>query len=143
MTNFNINDNIILTAIGSVITYLAAQKWLFPHIVKLWEWIKERKKQQDENNINATSEILEIKKNTLDVTEKQFEVLLNQISRLEEELQAYADELQRLRTTILRLNARLYTKSILLTKLQGKCCDRENCKDRIACKNYLCEIENQ
>ena len=136
------NDSIIITSIGTIVTYLMAQKWIFPFIAKVWVWLKEKKKEQEDNNISATEEILEYKKNTIDVTEKQFEVLLNQITSLEEELQNYANELQKLRTTILRLNARLYDKSILITKLQKKCCDREDCPNRIACRNFLCEMDN-
>ena len=136
----NLVDSIILTSIGSIFTFICAQKWIFPLLGKLWTWMKDKKKELDEHNIDATESILEIKKGTIEVTEKQFEVLLNQISSLEEELQAYANELQKLRTTILRLNAKLYDKSLLLSRLQKKCCDREDCPNRIVCKNYLCEI---
>lgn len=132
--------DVILASLGSIFTFICAQKWIFPLFGKIWCWLKDRKKELDEHNIDATESILDIKKGTIEVTEKQFELLLNQISRLEEELQSYSNELQKLRTTILRLNAKLYDKSLLLSKLQKKCCDRVDCKDRIVCKNYLCEI---
>lgn len=134
----------ILYIVGTLVTYITSEKFIIPKLLEFWKWLKDYKKEQDEKNINATNEILNIKKDTIEVTEKQFEVLLNQISRLEEELQSYADELQKLRNTILRLNARLYEKSIIITTLQKKCCDRDDCNDRICCKNYLCELgENE
>lgn len=131
----------ILAIVGTLVTYITSEKFIIPKLIKIWEWIKNYKKEQDEKNINATNEILSIKKDTIEVTEKQFEVLLNQITSLEEELQQYAEELQKLRSTILKLNARLYEKSILITKLQKKCCEREDCPNRILCKNYLCELD--
>lgn len=130
----------ILYIVGTLVTYITSEKFIIPKLLEFWRWLKDYKKEQDEKNINATNEILNIKKDTIEVTEKQFEVLLNQISRLEEELQSYADELQKLRQTILKLNSRLYEKSIIITTLQKKCCEREECNDRICCKNYLCEL---
>ena len=134
------NEMNIITIITTLVAYVSSEKFIFPKLLELWNWIKKYKQEQDEKNINATNEILSIKKDTIEVTERQFEVLLNQISRLETELKSYADELQKLRNTILKLNAKLYEKTLVITTLQNKCCNRENCKDRIACENYLCTL---
>ena len=53
----------------------------------------------------------------------------------------YSDELKTLRTTILRLNARLYDKSLIIAELQKKSCCVENCPHRELCKNKLAEID--
>ena len=127
----------ILTAVGSVVTWLWANKTIIPSIL---EWWKNRKKERKKDTIDAVDEVLNIKENTIDVTEKQFTVLLNQITALETELQNYAEELQKLRTTILRLNAKLYDKSLIISELQKKCCENMECPHRIHCKNYLCQM---
>ena len=134
-------DSIIITAIGSITSFLAAQKWIFPMIVKCWEWLTNKKKEFDEQNVNASEELLDYKKSTVELQEKHFQVLLNQITALEEELMKYSDELKTLRTTILRLNARLYDKSLIIAELQKKSCCVENCPHRELCKNKLTEID--
>lgn len=133
----NINTfEIIGVAIASIVTFLGGQKWVWPLIVKCWNWLKDREDKQ----INTLEEIQNIKMNETAYYEKTFQTLLNQITSLEEELQSYASELERLRNTILRLNSKLYDKSLLISQLQTKCCERMDCPHRIACKNYCEEI---
>lgn len=122
--------------IATLVTYLCSQKWIFPLIVKGWNWLKDREEKQ----IDTLEEIQSIKMNETAYYEKTFQTLLNQITSLEEELQSYASELERLRNTILRLNSKLYDKSLLISQLQTKCCERIDCPHRIACKNYCEEI---
>lgn len=133
----NINTfEIIGVAIASIVTFLGGQKWIWPLIVKCWNWLKDREDKQ----IDTLEEIQNIKMNETAYYEKTFQTLLNQITSLEEELQSYASELERLRNTILRLNSKLYDKSLLISQLQTKCCERMDCPHRIACKNYCEEI---
>lgn len=129
--------NYILTALGSLVAYIWANRTIIPLIINWWNERKEKKKQ---NNIDSIEQINDYKTNVVDLSEKQFSVLLNQITALETELQQYAAELQKLRSTILRLNAKLYDKSLLITELQKKCCMVEDCPQRIHCKNYLCDL---
>lgn len=129
--------NYILTAIFSIGAWLLANYTVFPYIIDWWRGIKKDKKQE---KIDAANEVLEIKDAAMEVSEKQFTVLLNQITALETELQQYAAELQKLRSTILRLNAKLYDKSLLITELQKKCCENMECPHRIHCKNFLCDL---
>lgn len=138
----NSTDSIILASIGSVITYLCAQKWIFPLIVKGWEWLKGEKKEFDKKNFDGSTELYNYKKNVIETQEQQFQVLLNQITQLEVELQKYSDDLQKMRNTILRLNSRLYDKSLLIADLQKKSCCVENCPHRELCKNKLEEIDD-
>lgn len=125
----------IITIISTIFGWLIANHTIFPVIT---EWIQNWKRQKKKDKYDTANEVLEIKDAAMEVSEKQFTVLLNQITSLEEELQNYAAELQKLRTTILRLNAKLYDKSLLITELQKKCCEDLQCPNRIACKNYLC-----
>lgn len=138
----NGTDSIILASIGSVITYLCAQKWIFPLIIKGWEWLKGEKKEFDKKNFDGSIELYNYKKNVIETQEQQFQVLLNQITQLEVELQKYSDDLQKMRNTILRLNSRLYDKSLLIADLQKKSCCVENCPHRELCKNKLEEIDD-
>lgn len=135
-------DSIIITSIGSIIAFISAQKWVFPLLIKFWNWLRQKKDEFDEKNVDASEEILEYKKSTVELQEKQFQVLLNQITALEEELQKYSNELQTMRNTILRLNSRLYDKSLLIAELQRKSCCVENCQYRQLCKNNLNEIDD-
>lgn len=136
----NGSDGYILTVIGSIISFMAAQKWIFPLIVKFWDWLIDKKKDFDDKNVDASNELLKYKQSAIETQEKQFQVLLNQITALEVELQKYADDLQKMRNTILRLNSRLYDKSLLIAELQRCSCCVENCPHRVLCKNNLDKI---
>ena len=136
----NGSDGYILTVIGSIISFMAAQKWIFPLIVKFWDWLVDKKKDFDDKNVDASNELLKYKQSAIETQEKQFQVLLNQITALEVELQKYADDLQKMRNTILRLNSRLYDKSLLIAELQRCSCCVENCAHRELCKNNLDKI---
>ena len=135
-------DSLFLTAIGSVITFIMAQKWILPLLIKFWYWLKGEKKEFDKKNFDGSKELYEYKKTVIETQEMQFQVLLNQITNLEQELTNYANELQNLRTTILRLNAKLYDKSLLIAELQKNSCCVEGCKHRELCKNNLTIIDN-
>ena len=137
----NQTDSLFLTAIGSVITYLMAQKWIFPAFVKCWDWITNKKKDFDNKNFDGSKALFDYKKTVIETQEQQFQVLLNQITALEVELQNYASELQNLRNTILRLNSRLYDKSLLIAELQKNSCCVEGCPHRELCKNNLEKID--
>ena len=86
--------------------------------------------------------MVDYKKTVIETQEQQFQVLLNQITALEVELQKYANELQTLRNTILRLNSRLYDKSLLIADLQKNSCCVEGCPHRELCKNNLDKIDD-
>lgn len=135
MENINAFETIGV-CIATLVTYLCSQKWIFPLIAKGWHWLRDREQKQ----IDVTEELHTIKMNETEYYSQTFDTLLNQIQNLEEELNKYASELERLRTTILRLNSKLYKKSMLIADLQRQCCMRENCPMRLACANYCDEI---
>ena len=138
----NGTDSLILASIGSIITFITAQKWVFPMLVKFWDWLTNKKKDFDKKNFDGSKELVDYKKSVIETQEQQFQVLLNQITNLEEELTKYANELQTLRTTILRLNSRLYDKSLLIAELQKNSCCVEQCPHRVLCKNNLNKIDD-
>lgn len=136
----NINSfEAIGVCIASILTYLAGQKWIWPLIVKGWNWLKDREEKQ----IDTLEEIQSIKMNETAYYEKTFQTLLNQIQSLELELNSYATELEKLRNTILRLNSKLYKKSMTIAQMQPLCCAREDCQMRIHCQNYIENIEEK
>ena len=134
----NINSfEAIGVAIASFIAYICGQKWIWPLIVKGYNWFKDREDKQ----IDVTEELHTIKMDSLEYYEKTFDTLLNQIQSLELELNSYATELEKLRNTILRLNSKLYKKSMTIAQMQPLCCAREDCQMRIHCQNYIENIE--
>ena len=133
----NGTDSIILASIGSIITFITAQKWIFPLFIKLWDWIINKKKDFDQKNLNVTDEIHKIRMNENEYYEETFNTLLGKIEKLEDELKSYSNELTKLRNEILQLNAKLYNKSIIILDLQKKCCLNENCNMRVCCENKI------
>lgn len=136
MENINAFETIGV-CIATLVTYLCSQKWIFPLIAKGWHWLKSREEKQ----IDTLEEINQLKMTENDYYAKTFETLLNQIQSLEEELNAYATELEKLRNTILRLNSKLYKKSMTIAQMQPMCCAREDCQMRIYCQNFIENIE--
>lgn len=132
----------ILTAIGGIITWLIGKDFLLPQILKLITWIKERKKERDETNVNATKELTSIKKENNEVYENQITFLLNQIQHLENELIEYSKQLERLRNKILELNDRLYNKQLIISKLRKYCCANESCELRQECSDEFCQLDD-
>ena len=135
----NIVD-VILASLGSIVAYVLSKEFFVPQIVKLISWMREEKEHSEDRSIDVGNEISKLKLTEVERYEKTFETLLNQIEDLEQQLQSYSKELQELRTTILKLNAKLYQKSLVISDLQKMCCSRENCPQRISCKNYLCDV---
>ena len=135
----NIVD-VILASLGSIVAYVLSKEFFFPQIVKLINWMRSEKERSEDRSLDVGQEISKLKLTEVERYEKTFETLLNQIEDLEQQLQSYSKELQELRTTILKLNAKLYHKSLVISDLQKMCCSRENCPQRVSCKNYLCDV---
>lgn len=135
---------LILASFGSIVAFILSKEFFIPQIVKLINWMRSEKEHSEDRSLDVGEEISRLKLTEVQRYEKTFETLLNQIEDLENELKSYSKELQELRNTILKLNSKLYHKSLVISDLQKKCCNREDCPDRIVCKNYLCEvIENE
>lgn len=135
----NIVD-VILACLGSIVAFVLSKEFFIPQIVRLINWMREEKERSEDRSLDVGQEISKLKLTEVERYEKTFETLLNQVEDLEQQLKDYSKELQELRNTILKLNSKLYQKSLIISNLQNKCCERENCPDRIACKNYLCEV---
>lgn len=123
----------IITAVSTLCAWLISKKWLLPYIVKAWEWLKERKHKQDNDNIDATKELTAIKKESNEVYESQIKFLTTQVEHLENELLQFQNQLEILRKKILELNQKLFHKSMLIDKLKNLCCKNKHCKMRIYC----------
>lgn len=129
--------NYIITACASILGYISSKQYFIPWIVQLYNWLKNKKDEIDEKQIDVTNEIHKIKLNEVEYYEKTFETLLHQIEELEDQLKDYSNELKELRSTILNLNAKLYNKSMVILDLQKKCCLNEDCPNRICCENKI------
>lgn len=135
----NIVD-VILASLGSIVAYVLSKELFLPQIVRLINWMREEKEHSEDRSLDVGQEISKLKLTEVERYEKTFETLLNQVEDLEQQLNSYSKELQELRNTILKLNSKLYQKSLIISDLQNKCCERENCPQRISCKNYLCDV---
>lgn len=135
----NIVD-VILASLGSIVAYVLSKEFFLPQIVKLINWMRSEKEHSEDRSLDVGQEISKLKLTEVERYEKTFETLLNQVEDLEQQLNSYSKELQELRNTILKLNSKLYQKSLIISDLQNKCCERENCPQRISCKNYLCDV---
>lgn len=131
---------LILASAGSIAAFVLSKEFFIPQIVRLINWMREEKEHSEDRSLDVGNEISKLKLTEVERYEKTFETLLNQVEDLEQQLKDYSKELQELRNTILKLNSKLYHKSLIISDLQNKCCERENCPERISCKNYLCEV---
>lgn len=125
---------IVLTILG----WLASEKFLLPQIVKLWNWIRGIKKEQDKFNVNVNKEILNVKEQNTEIYESQINFLMNQIDRLEQEINQHQEQLAKMRSMILELNSRLFKKDVIIGKLRELCCANVNCKFREYCTDDVC-----
>lgn len=126
----------VITAICSIATWLAGEKFLFPQLVNIWNWIINRKRENDEHNINATKEVFEVKEAANNAYEEQITFFMTQIRQLEEELLNYQEQLGKLRTKILELNNQLYANSLEMNKYKHLCCMNESCQFRQSCSDF-------
>lgn len=132
---------LLLASVGSIVAFVLSKEFFIPQILKLISWMRKEKEQSEDRTLDVGQEISRLKLTEVERYEKTFETLLNQIEDLENELKSYSKELQELRNTILKLNSKLYQKSLVISNLQNKCCENaETCKNRIICKNYLCDV---
>lgn len=132
--------DVLLASFGSIVTFVLSKEFFLPQIVKLINWMRSEKEHSEDRSLDVGQEISKLKLTEVERYEKTFETLLNQVEDLEQQLKDYSKELQELRNTILKLNAKLYQKSLVISDLQKMCCARDNCPQRVSCKNYICDV---
>ena len=136
--------NEISIVIASIAGWIASKKWIFPYIIKMWKWLKERKKENDKNNIDASKELTQIKEDQNNVYENQIDFLVNQLNTLENQLANYQIQLEKMRAKILELNSSIYSQSLTIGKLKSFSCCKADCPYRQLCdENNLQEKNNE
>ena len=126
--------------IYSVLAFFVGKEFFLPQLNKLYKWLKNEKNETENRTFQVGEEVHKMKMNDVEYYQETFNTLLGQINSLEDQLNEYSKELSELRNTILKLNAKLYQKSLVISDLQNKCCERENCPQRVSCKNYICDV---
>lgn len=139
----NIDITALLTTLGTIATWLLSKNFLLPEIVKLWNWITNKKTEFDQKNVDASQELVDYKEASNNMYQNQIQFLMNQITDLEKELLAYQEQLEKMRKKILELNSQLYNKALVIGKLQQYCCANENCKYRMKCNDIFCTNEEK
>lgn len=129
------------TIIITICGWLAGQKFLLPWLIKGWDWLRGKKKEFDNENVDASKEILDIKQQSQEVYESQINFLMNQIDRLEQEINSHQEQLTKMRSMVLELNSRLFKKDVLIGKLRELCCANTDCKFRVFCTDDVCSAE--
>lgn len=132
--------DVLLASFGSIVAFVLSKEFFLPQIVKLINWMRSEREHSEDRSLDVGQEISKLKLTEVERYEKTFETLLNQVEDLEQQLKDYSKELQELRNTILKLNAKLYQKSLVISDLQKMCCARDNCPQRVSCKNYICDV---
>lgn len=130
-------QDILLTIAGTILTWLASEKFLIPWIVTGWNWMINKGRELDDKNINSTKELKEIEDKISSNYESQIKFLVESVERLEHELLEYQKTLEELRSKILELNQRLYQKSLTITKLRQISCTNAECPNRAFCTDDL------
>ncbi len=132
----------IATALGSIIAWITSKKFIFPYLVKIYEWLKNRKKEQDKENVDSSKELLDIKEKSNDVYQNQIEFTVNQINKLQTlltekqtEINDYINQLSELRTQIVKLQKELSEEQMRSNKLSSLVCCNSDCKCRQTCKD--------
>lgn len=131
-------EQTIGTIILSICGWLAGEKFLLPWIVKGWDWIRGKKREFDDENVDASKEILNVKLQSQEVYESQINFLMSQIDRLEQEINSHQEQLGKMRSMVLELNSRLFKKDVLIGKLRELCCANTSCKFRVMCTDDVC-----
>lgn len=131
-------EQTIGTIILSIGGWLVGQKFLLPYLIKVWNWIRGKKKEFDDENVDASKEILNVKLQSQEVYESQINFLMSQIDRLEKEINSHQEQLGKMRSMVLELNSRLFKKDVLIGKLRELCCANTSCKFRVMCTDDVC-----
>ena len=82
-------NEIVLTSVGTLFAYIASKDYFIPWIIKLWEWIRNKKNDLDQKQLDVVDEIHKVRMNENEYYEETFNTLLGQIEKLENELKNY------------------------------------------------------
>ncbi len=127
----------LITIGGTIISWIAGKKYLFPYIKQAYDWIRNYKRERDRENIDSSKELLEIKEQANDIYENQLNFCMKQISDLQDtitgkqkELNDYIDQLSQLRGKIVELQKELYQYQMKNSQLCAMYCSNSECKFR-------------
>ena len=126
--------NIIITGIGSILSFVCAQRWIFPYIVQFWNWMIDNGRR----SLDTAKDLKDIEERANNSYESQINFLVGQIDHLEKQLLQYSEELEKLRAKILELNQKLFSKSMEISRLRELSCCNKECKFR----QYSTEKDN-
>ena len=132
----------IITGISTVITYFAAQKWVFPVIGKSYKYLVERKNSKNNESLDIESKLLNIDKENSNLYSSQINFFVSQIDGMQKQMTRRSDEISimslqcdELRAELLILKKQLFTLKTKNTELKISYCGNENCINRIKHKN--------
>jgi len=124
----------IITALGSVATFLAGQKWLFPLITKLLKY----KHDKDNETLDINKKLIDVEKNNNELYQnqitffvKQVEALQKQLTEKQKELDTLSKAINTLKNQLIEAQNMLNDKDKQIIKLKEFYCGNTECANRI------------
>lgn len=135
------------TAVISVLTWVLANKHIFPWVINLW-------REKKTNDLNYKSTLQGVEETSYNIYENQLKFMNEQIDSLQsiikiksEELQRVYTQLSKLRQNVQQLELELIRSKENETLYQGNCCAKAfECHLRIPCADaskLIADIENE
>lgn len=124
----------IITALGSIVTYLAGQKWLFPVITKLLKY----KHDKDNETLDINKKLIDVEKNNNELYQnqitffsKQVDILQKQLTEKQKEFEVLQKALSALKNQLIEAQNMLIDKDKQIVKLKEFYCGNTECTNRI------------
>ena len=126
---------LIGTAILSIVSWVIANKSIFPMISKWWN-------DKKENDVKYKSSLQGIEQTGSEIYQSQLKFLTEEIDSLQEIIKTKSDELKRVYVELSKLRKRIQTLELELIKEKenntlylSNCCGKVDCKLRVPCAN--------
>ena len=132
-----INDivNLVGTAILSIVSWVIANRTIFPMIIKWWN-------NKKENDVKYKSSLQGIEQTGSEIYQSQLKFLTEEIDSLQEIIKTKSDELKKVYIELSKLRKRIQTLELELIKEKenntiylDNCCGKLDCKLRVPCAN--------
>ena len=127
--------NLIGTSILSIVSWVIANKTVFPMIIKWW-------KEKKENDVKYKSSLQGIEQTGSEIYQSQLKFLTEEIDSLQEIIKTKSDELKRVYVELSKLRKKIQTLELELIKEKenntiylSNCCGKVDCKLRVPCAN--------
>ncbi len=124
----------IITALGSIVTFLAGQKWLLPWAGKLLKY----RHNKDNDTLDINKKLIDVEKNNNELYQnqitffvKQVEALQKQLTEKQKELDTLSKAINTLKNQLIEAQNMLNDKDKQIIRLKEFYCANMDCQTRI------------